>query len=49
MVGGERRLEQVGAYWEDMVWHPNWSVAVQKETLHFTTNQEVITEFALHE
>ena len=49
LVGGERRLEQVGAYWEDLVWHPNWSVEVQKETLHYTTNRDVIAEFALHE
>ena len=49
LVGGERRLEQVGAYWEDEVWHPNWALAVQKETLHYTTNRDVIAKFALHE
>ena len=25
-----------------------WNVAVQKETLHFTTNQEVINRFTVH-
>ena len=49
LVGGERRLEQVGEYWEDLVWHPNWAVELQKETLHYTTNRDVIAEFALHE
>ena len=49
LVGGELRLEQVGAYWEDLAWHPNWTLEVQEETLHYTTNQEVIAEFALHE
>ena len=48
LVGGDRRLEQVGEYWEDLVWHPNWNLAVQKETLHYKTNQEVIAEFGLH-
>ena len=48
-VGGERRQEQVGEYWEDLVWHPNWNVELQKETLHYKTNQEVIAEFGLHE
>ena len=49
LVGGERRLEQVGAYWEDLVWHPNWDVELQKETLHYKTNREVVEGFALHE
>ena len=48
-VGGHKELEQVGAYWEDLVWHPSWGLGVQKETLHYTTNQEVIAEFGLHE
>ena len=48
-VGGERKLEQVGERWEDLVWHPNWALAEQKETLHYKTNQEVIAEFGLHE
>ena len=48
-VGGERRLEQVGEYWEDLVWHPSWDIELQKETLHYKTNQEVIAEFGLHE
>ena len=46
LVGGERQLKQVGAYWEDLVWHPNWKLDIQKETLHYKTNQEVIAEFA---
>ena len=49
LVGGERRLEQVGEYWEDLVWHPSWDIELQKETLHYKTNQEVIAEFGLHE
>ena len=49
LVGGERRLEQVGACWEDLVWYPNWDLEVQKETLHYKTNQEVVAEFGLHE
>ena len=48
-VGGERRLEQVGEYWEDLVWHPSWDIELQKETLHYKTNQEVVAEFGLHE
>ena len=48
LVGGERKWETDGL-WEDLVWHPNWSVEVQKETLHYTTNRDVIAEFALHE
>ena len=48
LVGGERKLEQVGEYWEDLVWHPNWSVEVQKETLHYKTNRSVVSEFGLH-
>ena len=48
LVGGERVLKQVGAFCEDLVWQPNWNVAVQKETLHFTTNQEVINRFTIH-
>ena len=48
-VGGSEKVEQVGAYWEDLVWHPNWNLEIQKETLHYTTNQSVISEFWLHE
>ena len=31
------------------VWHPNWDVELQKETLLYKTNQEVIAKFGLHE
>lgn len=44
LVGGHTERETDGL-WEDEVWHPNWNVAVQKETLHFTTNQKVINRF----
>jgi len=46
LVGGERVLKQVGAFCEDLVWHPNWDVAVQMETLHYKTNKDVIAQFA---
>ena len=48
LVGGERKWETDGLR-EDEVWHPNWSVEVQKETLHYTTNRDVVAKFALHE
>jgi hypothetical protein len=43
-IGGHTEWETDGL-WEDEVWHPNWNVAVQKETLHFMTNQKVINRF----
>ena len=48
LVGGERKWETDGL-WEDVVWHPSWDIELQKETLHYETNQEVIAEFGLHE
>ena len=30
-------------------WHDNWTLDVQKETLHLTTNRDVISMFGLHE
>ena len=45
LVGGERVLKQVGAFYEDFVWQPNWNVAVQKATLHYKTNRDVIARF----
>lgn len=48
LVDGERKLEQVGAHWEDLVWHPNRALDVQKETLHYKTNREVVSMFGLH-
>ena len=48
LVGGERKWETDGL-WEDVVWHPSWDIELQKETLHYKTNQEVIAEFGLHE
>ena len=45
LVGGERVLKQVGDFCEDLVWQPNWNVAVQKSTLHYTTNRDVIARF----
>ncbi|MBR3221070.1 MAG: RNA 3'-phosphate cyclase [Kiritimatiellae bacterium] len=29
-------------------WHDNWTLAVKKETLHYTTNRDVISMFGLH-
>jgi RNA 3'-terminal phosphate cyclase len=45
LVGGHTERGTEG-FWEDEVWHPNWDVAVQKETLHYKTNKDVITQFA---
>jgi RNA 3'-terminal phosphate cyclase len=45
LVGGHTERETEG-FWEDEVWHPNWDVAVQKETLHYKTNKDVIAQFA---
>ncbi len=40
-VGGDYVWESDGL-WEDEVWRPNWKLDVQKETLHYTTNRDVI-------
>ena len=45
LVGGHTERGTEG-FWEDEVWHPNWDVAVQKETLHYKTNKDVIAQFA---
>ena len=47
-VGGDYVWESDGL-WEDEVWRPNWKLDVQKETLHYTTNRDVISMFGLHE
>ena len=47
-VGGERGVDS-GSSWDNEVWRPNWKLAVQKETLHYTTNREVIAKFGLRE
>ena len=46
-VGGHKKLEQVWACCEDPVWHPSWKLDIQKETLHYTTNQAVINMFGI--
>ena len=46
LVGGERVLKQVGAFYEDLVWQPNWAIDVQKETLHYKTNKDVIAQLS---
>ena len=46
LVGGERVLKQVGAFYEDLVWPPNWAIDVQKETLHYKTNKDVIAQLS---
>ena len=43
LVGGEWKYDH-GAYFQ-----PDWIMDVQKETLHYKTNHEVIAEFGLHE
>ena len=43
LVGGEWKYDP-GAYFQ-----PDWIMDVQKETLHYKTNHEVIAEFGLHE
>ena len=48
LAGGGWKWETDGL-WEEEVWHPNWAVELQKETLHYKTNQEVIEGVALHE
>ena len=45
LVGGGYKWETDGL-WEDEVWHPNWNIDVQKETLHYKTNQDVIAQFS---
>ena len=44
-VGGDYKRETDGL-WEDDVWHPNWNIDAQKETLHYKTNQDVIAQFS---
>ena len=42
----------VGGSWEydpGVCYRPDWAIAVQEETLHYTTNEAVIAEFGLHE
>lgn len=46
LVGGERVLKQVGAFYEGLVWQPSWAIDVQKETLHYKTNNDVIAQLS---
>ena len=40
--GGESVVDE----WGDEFWQPNWNIDVQKETLHYKANKDVIAEFA---
>lgn len=32
--------------WEDDVWHDSWELAPERKTLHYETNEKVISQFA---